>query len=182
MLVKVLNFGTNWWARLGHDLEDPERYFRHAAYYNSTGVRCGSKIRRHWIVPGLVRFNGVDGFNPGAAGDAIGITFVCSDLTHAFGGNRLLFKSRAARAAVPDRYLVVVSSGIYGRIDFASKVWKSALSGLIAVSQLRLTQEAMLLMNPGDWIQTCNGFWQLSVPDDPRESARLQRIGERISA
>jgi len=116
------------------------------------------------------------------AGDAIGITFVCSDLTHAFGGNRLQFKSRAARSAVPDGYLVVVSSSIHGRIDFASNVWKSALSRLIAASQLRFTQEAMLLMNPGDWIQTCNGFWQLDVPDNRCESARLQRIGERIPA
>jgi hypothetical protein len=182
MLVKVLNFGTNWWARFGSDPDDPDRYSRHAAYYNSTGVQCGLKIRRHWIVPGLVRFNGVDGFHSGLADNAIGITFVCSDLTHALGGNRLLFKSRAARSAVPDRYLVVVSSGIYGRIDFASKVWKSALSWLIAVSQLRMAQEAMLLMNPGDWIQTCNGFWQLNVPENSRESERLQRIGERIPA
>lgn len=47
MLVKVLSFGTNWWARFGRDPFDPRRFTRHAAYYNSTGVRCGRKVRRH---------------------------------------------------------------------------------------------------------------------------------------
>jgi hypothetical protein len=71
MLVMVLNFGTNWWARFGRDADDPYRFSRHAAYYNSTGVRCGSKIRRHWIVSGLLRFNGVGDFNPSLPDRAI---------------------------------------------------------------------------------------------------------------
>jgi hypothetical protein len=38
MLVQVLSFGTNWWARFGRNADDPHRFTRHAAYYNSTGV------------------------------------------------------------------------------------------------------------------------------------------------
>jgi hypothetical protein len=182
MLVKVLNFGTNWWARFGRDADDPLRFTRHAAYYNSTGVRCGSKIRRYWIVSGLLRFNGVGDFNPSLPDRAIGNTFVCSDLTHAFDGNRLLFQSKARKSAVPDCYLVVVSSGTHGSIDFASSVWKSVLSQVIAASQLRDMQEAMLLMKPGDWIQTDNGFWQLGVPRGAHEHAELVRVGGRLSA
>ena len=49
MLVKILEFGSNWWARFGRDPHDRYRYTRHAAYFNSTGVRCGSKMRRYWI-------------------------------------------------------------------------------------------------------------------------------------
>ena len=64
MLVKILEFGSNWWARFGRDPHDRYRYTRHAAYFNSTGVRCGSKMRRYWLVPGLIRFNGVGDFNP----------------------------------------------------------------------------------------------------------------------
>jgi hypothetical protein len=64
MLVKILSFGTNWWARFGRDPRDPWRFTRHAAYYNSTGVRCARKVRRHWIVSGLIRFDGVSDFNP----------------------------------------------------------------------------------------------------------------------
>ncbi len=182
MLVKVLNFGTNWWARFGRDAQDPCRFSRHAAYYNSTGVQCGGKVRRHWIVSGLLRFNGVGDFNPNFPDRAIGKTFICADLTHAFGGNRLLFQNKAPESAVPEGYLVVISSGVHGRIDFASSVWKSVLSQVIAASQLREVQEAMLLMRPGDWVQTSTGFWQLNVPKATHEPAGLVRIGERVSA
>lgn len=43
MLVKILNFGCNWWRRHGSDPEDSFRYTRRAVFYNSTGVQCGSK-------------------------------------------------------------------------------------------------------------------------------------------
>jgi hypothetical protein len=181
MLIKVLNLGTNWWARFGRDADEPYRYSRRAAYYNSTGVRCGSKIRRHWIFSGLIRFNGVGDFNPNMPDRVIGVTFVCSDLTNAFGGRRLLFKSKAHKSAVPECYLVVISSEVHGQINFRSSVWKSVFSNLIAASQLRDKQEAMLLMKPGDWVQTSCGFWQLSVPDTAHEPPGLARIGKPVS-
>jgi hypothetical protein len=182
MLVKVLNFGTNWWARFGRNAEDPYRFSGHAAYYNSTGVRCGSKIRRHWITSGLIRFNGVGDFNPNIPERAIGRIFLCSDLTQAFGGSRLLFQSKAPKSAVPDWYLVVISSDFHGQIDFSSSAWKSAFSKVIAASQLREKQEVMLLMKPSDWVQTRRGFWQLNVPAGIREQAQLTRMGGLTSA
>ena len=181
MLVKVLNFGSNWWSRFGRDSEDRDRFTRHAAYYNSTGVHCGSKIRRYWTTAGLLRFNAVGDFHPSLSDRAVGRTFICADLTSAFGGNRLLFRSMAAKLAVPDWYLVVISSEAHGRIDFTSCVWKSVLSRAIAASQLREIQETMLLMKPGDWIQTNSGFWQLNQPRSIHERPRLVRIGEPIS-
>lgn len=182
MLVQVLNFGTNWWARFGRNRDDPHRFTRHAAYYNSTGVRCGNKVRRHWIAPGLIRFNGVGDFNPNFPDRALGRVFVCSDLTQAFGGNRLLFERKARKCAAPDRYLVVVSSELHGQIDFTSNVWKSVFSQPIAASQLRNKQEAMLLMRPGDWVQTSSGFWQLAVLSNEGAPVKLVRLGERISS
>jgi len=182
MLVQVLSFGTNWWARFGRNVDDPHRFTRHAAYYNSTGVRCGSKVRRHWIVPGLIRFNGVSDFNPNLPNRAIGRTFVCSEFSQAFGGNRLLFQVRAPKTAVPDCYLMVVSSHVHGPIDFSSGVWKSVFSRVIAASHLRDKQEAMLLMNPGDWIQTDTGFWQLIADQSSGQRATLTRVGGKTSA
>jgi hypothetical protein len=182
MPVKVLNFGTNWWARFGRDAEDPYRFSRRAAYYNSTGVRCGRKVRRHWVTSGLLRFNGVGDFNPNLPERAIGRTFVCSELAHAFGGNRLLFQSKAPISAVPESYLVVISSDVHGQIDFSSSAWKSVFSQVIAASQLREKQEAMLLMKPSDWVQTSTGFWQLVVPSNADGPGDLVRIGSRISA
>ena len=180
MLVKVLNFGTNWWARFGRNAEDPNRFTRHAAYYNSTGIRCGGKIRRHWLASGLIRFNGVGDFNPNLPHRAVGQTFVCSALTQAFGGNRLLFGTKAPKSSIPDYYLVVISNDIHGAVDFNSSVWKSVFSHVIAASQLRQKQEAMLLMKAGDWVQTDKGFWQLNVRATALEPAALVRIGELI--
>ena len=181
MLVHVLSFGTNWWARFGRDIDDPHRFTRHAAYYNSTGVRCGGKVRRHWIIPGLIRFNGAGDFNPNVPDRAVGHTFVCSDLSHAFGGYRLLFQVKAHKSSVPDCYLVVVSSDVHGAIDFSSGVWKSVFSPVIAVSHLREKQEAMLLMRLGDWIQTNTGFWQLSADPGSGQQAALSCVGGKTS-
>ena len=50
-----------------------------------------------------------------------------------------------------------------GEVDFTSGIWKSVFSQVIAASHLRDKQEAMLLMQPGDWLQTNTGFWQLSA-------------------
>ena len=182
MLVKVLGFGTNWWARFGRDVDDPHRFTRHAAYYNSTGVRCGGKVRRHWITSGLVRFNGVGDFNPNFPESSIGRTFVCSDLTYALGGNRLLFQTKAAKSAAPECYLVVISAAEHGRINFTSSVWKSVFSRVIAASELREKQEVMLLMKSGDWVQTSTGFWQLCAHLSSGERHGLVRTGEAVAA
>ena len=182
MLVKVLSFGTNWWARCGRDPHDPYRFTRRAAYFNSTGVRCGRKIRRHWIVPGLIRFNGVGDFNPHLPTRSIGHTFRCSDLTFAFGGNRLLFERKASESDVPECYLVVVTSELHGRMDFDSGQWKSPSAAVIAASQLLEAQEAMLLMQPGDWVQTHCGFWQLTTTDRNPVGAALELTGAEAPA
>jgi hypothetical protein len=173
MLVKVLGFGTNWWARYGRHAFDPHRFTRHAAYYNSTGVRCGGKVRRHWVIPGLIRFNGAGGFNPHLPNRSLGCTFHCSDLTFACGGNRLLFERKVSRSEIPERYLVALSSELHGQMDFSSAAWKSS-AAVIAVSQLREKQEAMLLMTPGDWVRTSCGFWQLTIKNNGRSGIELE--------
>src|SRR5262245_31527269 len=114
LLVKILGFGTNWWVRFGRDPGDPYRFTRRAAYYNSTGVRCGRKVRRHWVVPGLIRFNGVGEFNRHLTSRSIGHTFRCSAPTIACNGNRLLFACKAAQSEIPECYLVVITSALHG--------------------------------------------------------------------
>ena len=112
MLVQVLSFGTNWWARFGRNVDDPHRFTRHAAYYNSTGVRCGTKVRRHWIISGLIRFNGVGDFQSRTCQIAPSdILLSALDLTQAFGGNRLLFrKTRRRQIYCATIYICIVIS------------------------------------------------------------------------
>lgn len=180
MRIKILNFGSNWWSRFGSDANDPHRFSRRAAYFNSTGVQCGRKVRRHWIVSGLIRFNGIGDFNPHFPLRLIGQTFSCSDLTFAYGGNRVLFKQMVRATEAPDFYLVVISSPRFGRIDFALGDWKSESVRPIAVSDLREKQEVMLLMNPQDWVSTALGYWQLQVSSGFRYGAALQLVTDDV--
>jgi hypothetical protein len=178
MLVTILQFGSNWWARFGHDPSDPHRYTRRAAYYNSTGIRTGRKIRRHWIVPGLVRFNGSGNFNPHFPSRSLGQTFVAADVDFLFGGNRLLLRHTMAHPVKPDWYLTVFSQEIHGRLDLTTEEWRSPRTKVIAASQLRQVQEAMLLMRPGDWIRTACGFWQLAHSTHSRTGVEFVLRGE----
>jgi hypothetical protein len=163
MLVKILKFGSNWWARVGPDPHDRYRFTRHAAYFNSTGLRAGNKIRRRWIVPGLIRFNGVGGFNPQFPNRSVGVTFECADLAFALGGNRLLFQRKAGPSAQPDYFLVVLSADLHSTFECSAPEWKADSVRVIALSQAGAKQEAMLLMKPLDWVRTRLGLWQLTT-------------------
>lgn len=166
MLVKILGFGSSWWARFGRDPHDRYRYTRHAAYFNSAGVHCGNKVRRRWILPGLIRFNGTGDFNPQSPSRSVGETFECADLAFACGSNRLLFVRKAAARVPPDYYLIVVSSDRCGPFNFAESGWKSESVVPIAVSSLGERQEAMLLMKPFAYIRSSLGIWQLKTTVD----------------
>ena len=179
MLVKILKFGSNWWARFGHDPHDRYRFTRHAAYFNSTGLCSGSKVRRHWIVPGLIRFNGVGDFNPQFPNRSLGVTFECADLVFALGGNRLLFQRKAAACARPDCFLVVLSANQFGTFDCLAQDWKADSVQAIAVSQSGTRQEAMLLMKPLDWVRTALGYWQLRT-GYISERTRLELVEDGI--
>jgi hypothetical protein len=163
MLVKILKFGSNWWARVGRDPHDRYRFTRHAAYFNSTGLCAGKKIRRHWIVPGLIRFNGVGGFNPQFPNRSVGATFECAELAFALGGNRLLFQRKAGSSAQPDYFLVVLSADQHGTFECLAPDWKADSVRVIALSRSGEKQEAMLLMKPLDWLRTRLGLWQLKT-------------------
>lgn len=162
MLVMILGFGSNWWARFGRDANDRYRFTKHAAYFNSTGLSRGSKIQRYWVVPGLLRFNGVGDFTPDRPNRCLGKTFECAGLTVAFGGNRLLFVRKARDSKAPDYYLVAVSSDQHGYFEPETPSWKSETAIPVAVSQFRDRCEGLLLMKPGDWVKTVLGIWQLN--------------------
>jgi hypothetical protein len=174
MSVRILEFGSNWWARFGPDHEDPHRYTRHAAYYNSAGIRCANRIRRHWVLPGLIRFNGVGDFNPHFPGRALGEIFWCADPVFTCGGNRVLFVRRAAKRMVPDRYLLVFSSDRHGALDLDNAGWKSQSIWPISISQLDDRQESLLLMEAEDWLSSTLGLWRLVVRPSLPNGASLQ--------
>jgi len=179
MLVKILEFGSNWWARFGRDPHDRYRYTRHAAYFNSTGVRCGNKMRRYWVVPGLIRFNGVGDFNPRFPNRAVGEIFECTDLVFVRGGNRVLFRRKVAKSCRPDYFLLAVSSDRFGALGFETSD-RLGSPPPIAVSHIGEKQEAMLLMKAGDWVRSALGVWQLTVAPNLLHGASLQLLEDAV--
>ena len=156
MRVAVLSFGTSWWAR------SPREAFRFAGY-NSTGIVCGSKVRRHWVVPGIVRFNGLSDFVRWPSRQGSGSCFFCSDLSSYLDGNRLLLIRELADEVRPDAYLLTLASATHGRVDLNAPAWCARSSSVVAASQLRERQEIMLLMRADDWFLTSRGLWQLRL-------------------
>ena len=181
MLVRILKFGSSWWARFGRDPYDRHRFTRHAAYFNSTGLPSGGKVRRHWIIPGLIRFNGVGDFNPHSPNRSVGVTYECADLVFALGGNRLLFRRKIAGSSRPNYFLAVLSADEFGAFDCLSPDWKADSVKAIAVSQCRARQEAMLLMKPLDWVRTMLGLWQLKTDSAGSHSARLELLEDGVA-
>jgi hypothetical protein len=137
-------------------------------------------MRRYWIVPGLIRFNGVGDFSPQFPNRAVGEIFECTDLVFACGGKRVLFRRKVAQSCRPDYYLLVVSSGRFGAIRFEASDWKSEFLTPIAVSHIGEKQEAMLLMKAGDWVRSTLGIWHLRVAPNLRHGASLELLEDTV--
>lgn len=152
MLVTVTGFGSVWRQRFGKDSGDPHRFVQ-AAYYNTTGVEIAGNIRQRPQITGYARFNGRGAFNPNYPSRMINRVFECADPCVWLGDNKLLFRRMLSAPAKPDRFLVVVRPELTGTLNVGSAHWRSADTWLIAFSECRGQQEAMLLMPAFSWIQ-----------------------------
>lgn len=161
MRVRIIGFGTNWWAMHSRDLNDPYCFRRRAAWFNSTGLKYGSRLRLCWAYPGHIRFNVNSGFQPEYPLRSIGRTFLCSGPNHLSGRTHLLFV-RVSRESVPEQYLVTMTDASNGRLLFTSPSWRSDGVQPISVSLRGLRYEAMLLMGRQDWVETDLGRWSIS--------------------
>jgi hypothetical protein len=161
MRVRVVSFGTNWWAVHSRDLDDPYCFRRRAAWFNSTGIQCGRRLRLCWVFPGQIRFNQTSGFQPEFPFRSVGRTFLCRGPNH-FGGRTYLLFSRLMSDSASDYYLVTLNEGAHGRVSFRSSAWKSAGVQPISVSLRGPRYEAMLLMGAEDSIHTELGRWSVS--------------------
>jgi hypothetical protein len=160
MRVRIVSFGTNWWAMHSRDLDDPYCFRRRAAWFNSAGLKYGGRLRLCWVYPGHIRFNQKCGFQPEYPQRSIGKTFLCSGPNRLRGRTHLLFV-RLADGTEPDLYLVTVSDVSNGRISFSSPAWSSSGVQPISVSLRGLRYEAMLLLGAQDWIRTDVGTWRI---------------------
>lgn len=162
MHVRIISLGTNWWAMHARNLDDPYCFRRCAAWFNSTGFKCGRRLHLNWIYPGQIRFNVTSGFDPDLHSRAIGKTFWCSGPNRFQGKNHLLVV-RPAKSACPESYLVTLNNVEHGPIQFEKAGWKSQGVETISVSLRNTRYEAMLLMTAGSCVQSDWGRWQMSA-------------------
>jgi len=161
MRVGILSFGSVWRRRWAKGSDDPRRFAR-AAYYNTTGVMVGGKLRTRPAIKGHVRFNGVGGFNANNPARMIGRVFDCEEPCLWRGQNKILFKRMLPPRTLPDRYLVVMRAAEIGRLRVGEPGWCSEDVSVIALSEARDDQEAMLLMAAAGSIRTSVGTYRLN--------------------
>lgn len=160
MYIRVISFGTNWWAMHSRNLDDPLCFRRRAAYFNSAALEYSRRLRFSAVFPGQVRFNSKCGFDPEFPQRAIGRTFLCSPPRQFEGKTHLLFERRAGRME-PESYLVTLKHAEHGAISFAQPSWKSAGVRPISISLRGERYEAMLLLGVQDWVESDVGRWQI---------------------
>jgi hypothetical protein len=69
-----------------------------------------------------------------------------------------------------------------GAFNFDDPSWKSERVMPVAVSNLRDRQEAMLLMQPLDWVRTTLGVWQLRTASGLPRGAALELPEDGVAA
>jgi hypothetical protein len=160
MYIRIISFGTNWWAMRSRDMNDPLCFRRRGAYFNAAALMSGRRLHHCAIFPGQVRFNTKSGFDPEFPMRAVGKTFLCSEPCQ-FAGKIHLLVERRATASPPDSYLVTLRSAEHGSIRFAKPGWKSAGVRPISISLHGENYEAMLLLGGEDWVESGIGRWQV---------------------
>jgi hypothetical protein len=173
MRVCILGFGSVWRRRWANGSDDLRRFAR-AAYYNTTGVSVGGKLCTRPRIIGHVRFNGVGGFDPNHTARMVGRIFECEEPCVWRGQNKILFKTPLPSRVEPDRHLVVTRAAEVGRLLVGHPGWCSDDVWVIALSEWREEQEAMLMMAVGSSIRTSVGSYSLVPPPDESGRARLE--------
>ena len=178
MRVCILGFGSTWRRRSRESSDDPTR-FAHAAYFNTTGVMAEGRLRTRPRILGHVRFNGVGGFNPNEPARMIGRTFDCAEPCVWRGQNKILVKTLLPAKVEPERYLVVAKAADAGLLRVGDPRWCSEDVWVIALSNWREEQEAMLLMVPHSWVTTTVGVHRLVPLAGRSRRARLELTVDR---
>ena len=156
------------------DPRNPES--QRAAYYNTTGIAAGGKVRSHSRIFGQLRFNGVGGFIAAGVERNIGRIFQCSaELDRTV--HKLVFHHLLDKPQAPDFFMFAVTSRCTGLLSIESDHWKSDGVVLFAVSEFEESQEAILLMPGHSWFHGGMGTF-IADPDHDRPwHATLRLLG-----
>ena len=161
MLISVLGFGSIWTLRSARKARAQERFDpRDLAYYNTTGVYVGGKLRNRPRVYGVARFNGNGGFRPEFWHRMLYRVFDCEPPCAWNGHQKVLFKRLLRKPETPDAYLVVVKSEQTGGVIKGGD-WLNRETTLISFSECGADQEVMVVMPAYGWVRGVLGTFFL---------------------
>ena len=96
-------FGSIWTLRSARKARAQERFDpRELAYFNTTGVDVGGKLRNRPRVYGVARFNGNSGFRPECWYRVLHRVFDCEPPCAWNGHQKVLFKKLCRKPERPD--------------------------------------------------------------------------------
>jgi hypothetical protein len=175
MLISVLGFGSIWTRRVAKNAHHPARFgAADTAYYNTTGVLVGDKLRNRPCVYGVARFNGNSGFRPDHMHRMTQKVFDCEPLCVWNGHNKVLFKALLAGPEKPDAYLVTITAEQSGGINREQTGgWLHPGAQLISFSESCGQQEGMLVMPPYTWVRGRLGTFFMEPTAQKPWEARL---------
>jgi hypothetical protein len=169
MLIGLEGFGSIWSVRTATSS-------RRTAYYNTTGLVIGERLRHRSRLFGYVRFNEIGGFNPKQIERNIGRVFESAGPAAA-EHRTLLLHHRSSPPAFPDCFLFAVTSDRTGELPIDCGGWSSDAVTLISLSQANGRQEALLLMPAHSWIRGTLGRFVAEPCVDRPWRAFLQLLG-----
>jgi hypothetical protein len=158
MLVAVQSFGSIWTGRDAHAGVGAANSARRRAYYNTTGVLAGTKLRNRSCVYGHVRLDECSGFHPAFAEQVVHRVYESEGVSVWNGGNKLFLRQLTPRGTRPDSHLFRIGSAEIGRIDRRS-AWKCDAAQLISFSEGDGQQEALVVLPPFGWIRGERGIF-----------------------
>ena len=177
MLVAVQSFGSIWTARGANTEANGANSARRGAYYNTSGVLVGSKLRNRSCIYGHVRVDECSGFHPQFADRLIHRVFESEGVTVWNGRNKLFLRQLAPDGTRPDVYLFRISPADTGWIDRAG-AWKCDAAQVVSFSEGNMQQEVLVVLPPFGWVRGENGTFCV----DPRHNrpwiARLLRVAK----
>jgi len=163
MLVAVQSFGSIWTDRGASTKVGDANSPRRRAFYNTTGVMAGSKLRSRSCVYGYVRLDECSGFHPSSANRAIHRVYESEGVSVWSGRNKLFLQQLTPAGTRPDVYLLRVGSAEIGWID-RSGSWRCSGAQVVSFSEGNGQQEALLILPAFGWVRSEHGTFCV----DPR--------------
>ena len=163
MLVAVQSFGSIWTERGVRTDCDGVNSSRRHAFYNTTGVMAGSKLRSRSCVYGHVRLDECSGFHPSSANRVIHRVYESEGVSVWSGRNKLFLQQLTPAGTRPDVYLLRVGSAEIGWID-RSGSWTCTGAQVVSFSEGDAQQEALVILPAFGWVRSERGTFCV----DPR--------------